>query len=67
MMSYVLGVLITVVLAVCFGLLHRGKGARDCHSCVTGEDQPDCATCPINRDPSKLNAGTGTRPPLTLV
>jgi hypothetical protein len=66
-MTYVLGVLLTAILAVGYGLLHRGKPARDCHSCEAGDERGACEGCPINVDPSDRSASRPSETPLTLV
>ena len=47
-MTYGLGMLIAVVLAVLFGLLHRGMGPRDCRGCATDDERDECEACPLN-------------------
>lgn len=48
-MSYLLGVLLLALLAVGYGLLHRGKQARDCHGCEAAEERAECGSCPLEQ------------------
>ena len=63
-MTYVLAVLLTAVLAACFGLMHRGKEARGCHSCKVADGCGECETCAAAfvREPAIRGDGQGCEP-----
>lgn len=46
-MDYILSILLLIILAVVFGMLHRGQAARGCHSCANADDTAECGSCPV--------------------
>jgi hypothetical protein len=56
-MTGILGIVMAAVLFAGFGLLTRGKKARDCHDCIEQARSDACAGCPI------ADAKTGSNAP----